>query len=101
MKYHLTPADSYDFFLTQLKKENQRRKHAVATHQPIYGPTQYTEANYFDYLQAQYSFDLQERMRADGTITVGQPQLASFLATHPDIAATARNRKPGRAQRTP
>ncbi|MDQ0634276.1 hypothetical protein QFZ40_002185 [Arthrobacter pascens] len=90
VKYGLIPSASYDSFLTGLEQENKRRAKAIAEKTPIYGPTQYTEANYFHYLNDQYSFDLQAKMRADGTIAVDQPQLDDFLATHPDVAARAK-----------
>ncbi len=41
---------SYSAFLKALKKENKRRKEAVAKNQVVYGPVEYSEANYFAYI---------------------------------------------------
>ncbi|MFA9377610.1 MAG: hypothetical protein ACERKZ_12745 [Lachnotalea sp.] len=40
---------SYDKFLEQLTKENEKRKEAIENNQAIYGPKQYDKKVYFDY----------------------------------------------------
>lgn len=44
---------SYSDFLRDFKKENKRRKIAVERKIPIYGPIQYDEKVYYDYLQSE------------------------------------------------
>lgn len=41
---------SYDSFLIDLKNENARRKDAVRQNKVIYGPVEYSEDNYYNYL---------------------------------------------------
>ncbi len=88
--YGIAESATYDSFLTQLRDENTRRRDAVAEKKPIYGPVQYTEANYFQYLQDQYSFDLRDAMRTNGTINIDTGSITSFLRARPDIAAFVR-----------
>lgn len=57
---------SYQGFLQELKNENIRREEAIKNKQVVYGPSQYSEDAYFDYLlfNAKLSIkkDMQERI---------------------------------------
>jgi hypothetical protein len=90
VKYGIAESATYDAFLAQLRDENLRRHNAIVEKKPIYGPAQYTEGNYFQYLQDQYSFDLQDAMRTNGTINIDTGSITSFLRAHPDMAASVR-----------
>ncbi|MFB3882425.1 MAG: peptidylprolyl isomerase [Armatimonadota bacterium] len=55
---------SYSAFLSALARENERRRRAVAAHQPVYGPEQYDEDEYFDYCLANTVIELKRRLGA-------------------------------------
>lgn len=67
-RYGLKAPVNYEDFIAGLNAENARRAHAIATGQPIYGPRQYSEAAYLDYVLGQTAFDLAAKMVADGTL---------------------------------
>lgn len=46
---NLSPDITYGYFLKELAAENARRKQAVNTGQPVYGPVEYSENSYFEY----------------------------------------------------
>lgn len=49
-KYGVASNITYQQFLVSLEKENKRRLKAVKQNQVIFGPVQYTEKGYYDYL---------------------------------------------------
>jgi hypothetical protein len=51
--YGITDDISYPCFLEDLRKENERRRVAVSKNLPIYGPIQYDENIYFEYLHSE------------------------------------------------
>lgn len=55
---------SYSAFLQALERENERRRRALAVGEPIYGPQQYREDEYFDYLFANMVIELKRRLSA-------------------------------------
>ncbi|XUL86233.1 hypothetical protein ACQ86D_05580 [Streptomyces galilaeus] len=60
----------YDAFLADWTAENTRRAKAVAAHQVVYGPAQYTEANYLSYVLHDLDAQLETKLAANGTIAV-------------------------------
>jgi hypothetical protein len=56
---------SYLAFLQRLERENQRRREAVAAGEPIYGPQQYGEDEYFSYSFTNMVIELKRRLAAD------------------------------------
>ncbi len=81
-RYKLIPSAEYTVFLSAWTAENLRRKSAIANHQPIYGPQQYTEANYLTYAVGNLGFEVQDRLVADGTFDPSQANLQSYYLTH-------------------
>ena len=76
-------ADSgYDAFLRNWRTENARRRQAVATHQVIYGPVQYTESNYFTYVLSNLAAALRDRLTDTRAITTSDSALRSYFAAH-------------------
>ncbi len=76
-------ADSgYDAFLRNWQTENARRRTAVAAHQVIYGPVQYTESNYFTYVLNNLAAALRDRLTATRAITTPDSALRSWFTTH-------------------
>ena len=53
---------SYTAFLDSLDRENERRRKALAAGQPIYGPQQYKEDEYFTYLFNNMLVELKRRL---------------------------------------
>lgn len=89
-RYGLKAPTDYQDFVAALDAENARRAHAVAAGQPIYGPRQYSEAAYLDYLLGQTAFDLAQKMAADGALPTdgavagGDNQLSTAYETKID-----------------
>lgn len=76
-------ADSgYDAFLHNWQTENARRRKAVAAHQVIYGPVQYTESNYFTYVLSNLAADLRERLTQTRAVTTPDSALRSYFTAH-------------------
>ncbi|MCD6288677.1 MAG: peptidyl-prolyl cis-trans isomerase [Candidatus Hydrogenedentes bacterium] len=59
---------SYAAFLEQLKKENQRRKDAVAHGKVIYGPVEYSETAGFDYWLSLIGIEMKRRFANDDLV---------------------------------
>ncbi|MEU0406463.1 hypothetical protein ABZ307_01360 [Streptomyces griseorubiginosus] len=76
-------ADSgYDAFLRNWQTENARRRTAVAAHQVIYGPVQYTESNYFTYVLSNLAAALRDRLTHTQAIPTPDSALRSWFTTH-------------------
>lgn len=76
-------ADSgYDAFLHNWQTENARRRKAVAAHQAIYGPVQYTESNYFTYVLSNLAAALRDRLTDTRAITTPDSALRSYFTAH-------------------
>ncbi|WP_035849510.1 hypothetical protein [Kitasatospora azatica] len=80
----LIPDAGYDAFLTAWTAENARRLKAVAAHQVIYGPVQYTEANYFSYVLNGVSAALPEKLAASGAVPASDDALNAYYQSHLD-----------------
>jgi hypothetical protein len=77
------PSHQVAGFLLVWKAENARRAQAVTEHQPVYGPVQYTEANYFTYLFAELTTNPQAALVKAKVITVTSAELHRFYLAHP------------------
>ncbi|OUS76072.1 hypothetical protein B1748_14775 [Paenibacillus sp. MY03] len=71
---------SYPAFLKNLTKENERRKEAVKKNEVIYGPLQYTEEAYFEYVTANLLIQLQSRLEG-AEIPLTEPLLKQYYDT--------------------
>jgi len=69
---------SYAAFSSKLQQENQRRKQMVDQGQVIYGPIQYDEAGYYDYLISNMIIDLKEQLVNNNVIIFTDTSLQSF-----------------------
>ncbi|MFK4100690.1 hypothetical protein ACI2L1_11565 [Streptomyces sp. NPDC019531] len=69
-RHGLIADPGYDAFLTSWTAENARRSQAVADHQVVYGPVQYTEANYLSYVLHDLDAQLETKLAENGTIAV-------------------------------
>lgn len=78
-QHRLIADASYSTFLAAFGAENDRRRAAAANHQVVYGPVQYSEANYLDYLTGQYAYDLEPRLETDGTLPVTDAGVAAYF----------------------
>jgi hypothetical protein len=61
-KFQLVDNISYTHFLVKLKNENKRRIEAVSQNQVIFGPVQYTESVYYDYLLSNMLIQLKKTL---------------------------------------
>jgi len=81
-RYKLVLSPSYADFVTAWQTENERRAQAVANHQPIYGPQQYTESNYLSYVVGNLAYALQDKLAADGTFDTSDATLQAYYLKH-------------------
>ena len=81
-QYGLLPDPSYGAFVQAWLQENARRQQALANHQVIYGPTQYTEANYFNYVFGQTIYDLKQLLAQRGIIDTSDQVLYPYYLAH-------------------
>ncbi|MFE2426797.1 hypothetical protein ACFXJ5_08585 [Streptomyces sp. NPDC059373] len=81
-RYGLLADPGYAAFLFNWTKENQRRQQAVASHQVIYGPVQYTEANYLGYVLNSLTFSLEKKLADAHVITTDDKALRSYYLAH-------------------
>ncbi|WP_030669387.1 hypothetical protein [Streptomyces cellulosae] len=73
---------SYAAFLRNWAAENTRRQKAVAAHQVIYGPVQYTEANYFTYVLNDLDFELAKKLSDTNVIKTPETALRAYYQAH-------------------
>ncbi|MBE9916186.1 peptidyl-prolyl cis-trans isomerase [Paenibacillus donghaensis] len=71
---------SYQGFLNQLEQENERRTKAAANHQIIYGPVQYNEDAYFEYIMTNAATAVKQKL--DKKLKPGEQTLKSFYDAH-------------------
>ncbi|RTE10867.1 peptidyl-prolyl cis-trans isomerase [Paenibacillus whitsoniae] len=64
----LDVSSDYGEFLQRLRKENEQRKSALRTGSPIYGPAQYSEWSYYDYLHSNLIIKLKEKLQEGGEV---------------------------------
>ncbi|NQX68765.1 peptidyl-prolyl cis-trans isomerase [Paenibacillus alba] len=54
---------SYSSFLQQWKRENERRQQAIQNKQVVFGPTQYSEDGYFEYMLSNANIAVKKKMQ--------------------------------------
>ncbi|UKS24783.1 peptidyl-prolyl cis-trans isomerase [Paenibacillus sp. HWE-109] len=57
------PDISYSSFLQQWKRENERRQQAIRNKQVVFGPTQYSEDGYFEYMLSNANLAVKKQMQ--------------------------------------
>lgn len=78
LKNGLLNDGSYSNFRSNLNKENDRRKNAIAAGQPIYGPRRYREAAYYYILLGDLDHKLQGIVAKDPGHEVSEAAIASY-----------------------
>ncbi len=73
----IMPDITYKAFLEDLKRENLRRKEVLAKDGVIYGPEQYTEKTYFEYVLSNMQIKLKTKLGQD-TFHVSDDELKKF-----------------------
>ncbi len=81
-KYGVVSGFTYGGFLTAWQEQNARRAAAVAAHQVIYGPTRYSESDYFGYVSEQMSQQLRIVLADKGVIEVTDAELENYYNSH-------------------
>ncbi|WNR42884.1 peptidylprolyl isomerase [Paenibacillus roseipurpureus] len=79
------PVD-YNTFMQQLKAENERRRIALEKHEPIYGPKQFKERDYFDYLLSNAKRELRDKLQGN-PIDVSETKLLSYYESNTEKLA--------------
>ena len=72
---------SYRAFVNRWQKENEDRQQKEASGEVIYGPVQYTERVYYDYLNESYQEELAAQLRQEPT----EEELQAFYDDNPDL----------------
>ncbi len=68
---------SYGAFLERLAQENERRRKALELGQPIYGPMQYEEDQFFSYLLSNVVIEVKRRL-AQGELRASDEELREY-----------------------
>nr|WP_285891165.1 peptidylprolyl isomerase [Paenibacillus pasadenensis] len=78
--------ESFDYasFPEKLESENERRQKALENNQPVYGPTQYSEADYYDYLTANLKLGLVRKLLADPVWSPDEAELKAYYEANKD-----------------
>ncbi len=82
-KYGLVDDISYQSFQKELQSENKRRKTAVAKNEPIYGPIQYNEKAYYDYLQEDREEKLKKKL-ISSDLSSTEEEIGKYYDNHKD-----------------
>jgi hypothetical protein len=81
-EYGVVSGFTYAGFLQAWQAQNVSRASALAAHQVIYGPTSYSESDYFTYVSDQMSEQLQTTLTGKGVIKVTDAALESYYDSH-------------------
>lgn len=81
-KYGIVSGFTYAGFLTAWQEQNASRAAAVAANQVVYGPTHYSESDYFTYVSQQMSELLQTKLTAEGVIKATDAALDAYFLAH-------------------
>jgi hypothetical protein len=81
-KYGVVSGFTYAGFLQDWQAQNASRAAAVAAHQVIYGPTHYSESDYYTHFSAQIAEQVQTKMASKGVIEVTDAELESYYNAH-------------------
>ena len=90
-KYGLVSSFTYAEFLQAWQTQNASRSAALANHQVIYGPTHYSESDYFTYVSEQMAEQLQTTLTDKGVIKVTDAGLESYYDSHRSQFTAATN----------
>jgi len=82
VKYGVVSGFTYAGFLTAWQNQNASRAAAVAAHQVIYGPTSYSESDYFTYVSEQMAQQLRIVLPDKGVIKVTDAELEDYYNAH-------------------
>jgi hypothetical protein len=74
----------YSSFLKEWQKENKRRKAAAARNEVLYGPIEYGELDYFNYVHSNQVLRLQEKLLGN-EIIIKDSEYKPFYDSHPDL----------------
>ena len=75
---------SYSAFLAELNKENQRRTEDLSKGRPVFGPKQYQENQYFDYVFSNQIIKLKEKL-GEKELKTSEDNLKKYYEAHLDL----------------
>lgn len=76
-KHGITDDITFSGFLEDLKTENERRRLALAKNLPVYGPVQYEDKIYYDYLHSERIEKL-KRILFTSEITISEEEINNY-----------------------
>ncbi|WP_053983607.1 peptidylprolyl isomerase [Niameybacter massiliensis] len=80
--------DSFEAFNKLLVNVNEMRKKAVANKEVIYGPIEYSQFDYYNYLMANNLITLRERYMASEKVELTDDRLRAYEQSHPELIHT-------------
>ncbi|MDA3731818.1 hypothetical protein PBV87_10045 [Niameybacter massiliensis] len=83
--------DSFEAFNELLVNVNEMRKKAVANKEVIYGPVEYSQFDYYNYLMANNLIALRERYRMSKKVDITDEILKAYEQSHPELIHTEAN----------
>jgi len=86
-QYGIADDISYPCFIRELDAENERRRITKANNQPVYGPLQFDEKVYYDYLNSERRHKLRNIL-ADSELKVSDNEIREFYNENADYKTT-------------
>ncbi|MET3565496.1 hypothetical protein ABIC47_000967 [Leifsonia sp. 563] len=81
---HVNAPQTYDQLVRAWQNENARRANAIDKGQPVYGPQQFSESDFIDYLLGNLGQQAQTELAARGDLDGSDAAARTYYTAHPD-----------------
>ena len=81
---HVNAPQTYDQLVRAWQNENARRANALDKGQPVYGPQQFSESDFIDYLLGNLGQQAQTELAARGDLDGSDAAARTYYTAHPD-----------------
>ena len=81
---HVNAPQTYDQLVRAWQNENARRANALDKGQPVYGPQQFSESDFIDYLLGNLGQQAQTELAAHGGLDGTDAAARAYYTAHPD-----------------
>lgn len=81
---HVNAPQTYDQLVRAWQNENARRANALDKGQPVYGPQQFSESDFIDYLLGNLGQQAQTELAARGGLDGSDAAARTYYTAHPD-----------------
>jgi len=81
---HVNAPQTYDQLVRAWQNENARRANAIDKGQPVYGPQQFSESDFIDYLLGNLGQQAQTELAARGGLDGSDAAARTYYTAHPD-----------------